>query len=90
VQDNRITQVTGACVVGHSRLLHSQSHAAAIRMNGQSASLQDALDEAARILVAAKNPLIYGLSSTSTEAQREAVALAEILRWEWRPAPLVK
>ncbi len=80
VEDNRITRVKSACAIGHNRLLHSHSDMATIRMNGQCVSLQDALDESARILLAAKNPLIYGLSSTSAEAQREAVALAEILQ----------
>jgi formylmethanofuran dehydrogenase subunit B len=80
VENNRIIQVKSACGIGRNKLLHAQSGMATIRINGQSASLQDALDEAARILIAAKNPLIYGLSSASTEAQREAVALTEMLQ----------
>jgi formylmethanofuran dehydrogenase subunit B len=79
VENNRITKVKNACLIGRNKLLHSQSDLAAIRINGQSASLEMAMDEAARILTEARNPLIYGLSSTSAEAQREAVALAEML-----------
>jgi formylmethanofuran dehydrogenase subunit B len=38
-----------------------------------------AMEEAARVLSSARFPLVYGLSTVSTEAQREAVALAELL-----------
>jgi formylmethanofuran dehydrogenase subunit B len=48
-------------------------------IDGQPASLDDAVDTAARFLAQARYPLIYGLSSTSCEAQRQAVALAEAL-----------
>jgi formylmethanofuran dehydrogenase subunit B len=80
VENNHITKVKGACLVGRNKLMYSQDHLASIRVNGQPASLEAALDEAARILLEAKNPLVYGLSSTSTEAQREAIALTEMLK----------
>ncbi len=46
---------------------------------GQAASLNDALDRAARILARADAPLVYGLSRSSTPGQRAAVLLADHL-----------
>jgi formylmethanofuran dehydrogenase subunit B len=80
VDNNQITKVKGACLIGRNKLMFSQTHLAETRVNGHPASLEQALDEAARIMTEAKNPLVYGLSSTSTEAQREAIALAEMLK----------
>ena len=81
VEDGRITQAKNACVLGKAWFLsHGQpSDRPAAMIDGQPASLDDAVDTAARILAQARYPLIYGLSSTSCEAQRQAVALAEAL-----------
>ncbi|VTS02749.1 formylmethanofuran dehydrogenase subunit B [Tuwongella immobilis] len=49
----------------------------AAEINGRSTSLDAALDHAAELLRQAKSPLIYGLSRSTTEGQRAAVALAE-------------
>ncbi len=49
-------------------------------VDGQSAALDVAIDVAAKILTEAHYPLIYGLSSTFCEAQRQAVALADRLQ----------
>lgn len=77
VQDNKIMKVKRACSIGRNKLMHAQSDLASLRVNGQPATLDGALNEAARILSKAKVPLIYGLCSTTTEAQREAIALTE-------------
>lgn len=79
VANNKIIKVKRACTIGRNKLLHAQSDLASIRVNGQSAPMDAALDEAARILTKAQSPLVYGLSSTTTEAQREAVALTELI-----------
>jgi formylmethanofuran dehydrogenase subunit B len=79
VEDHQITQTKNACVLGKAWFqghTHPQEIAAA-RIGGQPASLEGAVDEAARILVEARYPMIYGLSSTSCEAQRQAIAIAE-------------
>jgi formylmethanofuran dehydrogenase subunit B len=81
VEDGRITQAKNACVLGKAWFLsHGQpsDHPPAM-IDGQPASLDDAVDTAARILAQARYPLIYGLSSTSCEAQGQAVALAEAI-----------
>jgi formylmethanofuran dehydrogenase subunit B len=81
VQDGRITQAKNVCVLGKAWLLgHSQpSDRPAALIDGQPADLDSAVDKAARLLAEARYPLIYGLSSTCCEAQRQAVALAEAL-----------
>ena len=48
-------------------------------VEGGDASLDEAVDAAAAILGQARAPLVYGLSQTSCEAQRRAVALAEAI-----------
>ena len=50
-----------------------------MRVHGRTASLEQALDEAAKILRAAQRPLVYLAVDLSCEAQREAVALADRL-----------
>ena len=49
------------------------------RIDGREAELDAALDEAAAILADARMPLVYGLGETTCEAQRAAVALAEMI-----------
>lgn len=46
-------------------------------IDGKPASIDAAVEAAADILHAAHMPLVYGLSNITSEAQREAVALAE-------------
>src|SRR3954451_24957945 len=47
------------------------------RVDGRTATVDEAVDAAAAILHQACAPLVYGLGQTSCEAQRRAVALAE-------------
>ena len=48
-------------------------------IDGREVEWDEAVAEAAKILTAADSPLIYGLSSSASEAQRKAVALADRL-----------
>jgi len=82
VEDNVITGVKKACVIGKNKLLHDgrQEDAPTPSIAGREVSIPEAVDHAARILANAKYPLIYGLSSTTIEAQRELVAIAELIR----------
>ena len=81
VEGDRITQVKNACVLGKAWFMnHSQpSDLPVARIAGRPVSLEEGVEEAARCLAASRYPLVYGLSSTSCEAQRTAVALAEVL-----------
>lgn len=81
VEDGHITRAKGACVLGRAWFLgHAEpGERPAALVDGEPADLDQALDTAAHLLAQARYPLIYGLSSTTCEAQRQAVALAEIL-----------
>lgn len=81
----RITAAEHACERGRRWFLGqlpAGEQAAArpvCRIRGQAASLEDGIVAAAEILSAARAPLVYGLTETSCEAQRVAVALADLL-----------
>lgn len=77
VEENRITRVSRACAIGRNRLL-TPVEPARCRVEGREASLAAAITAAASIMKKAKNPLIYGLSSTTCEAQKKAVEIAEM------------
>lgn len=80
VEGDRITKAKNACVLGKAWFLShgTPTNMPAARIDGKSASLQQGIEAAARCLAKARYPLVYGLSSTSCEAQRKAVALAEV------------
>ena len=69
---NRVTRVEPTCPLAEqwfqSVQAHEPPHAA---VEGQAASLNDALDRAAAILAGARHVLIFGLSRSSTAGARE-------------------
>lgn len=79
VQDNRIVRVRPACRNGQGLFNHYEPDLKPPTIAGQAVSWEEAVSEAARLLNEADSPLIYGLSSTATEAQRKAIALADKL-----------
>lgn len=80
VSGGRVTKARNACVLGKPWLLNEPMASSTVAtMNGSPASLDSALDEAARLLRAARYPLVYGLRWATCEAQRAAVDLAERL-----------
>lgn len=79
VEDNRITAVKKACASGRSLFVNVHTQAAKPTVDGEEVEWPQAIDAAVRILNDAANPLIYGLSSTASEAQRKAIALADLL-----------
>ncbi len=81
LDENRITKVKNTCVLGRAWFTgHAgdgdRPHAL---IGGREASTAEAVEEAAQILAKARFPLIYGLSDTTCEAQREAVAIADFI-----------
>jgi formylmethanofuran dehydrogenase subunit B len=83
VKNGKVTSVKNACAIGMAKLLNydkERAYKPMVRKNGKlvEASLDEALEVAAKILVEAKYPLIYGWSSTSNEAMRIGVYLAEL------------
>jgi formylmethanofuran dehydrogenase subunit B len=80
VADNRVEEATGTCSLSEKWFLEQDSRQPAVaEIDGQPATLDAALARATEILRDARSPLVYGLSRSSTEGQRSAVALAELL-----------
>ncbi|MEW6081505.1 MAG: formylmethanofuran dehydrogenase subunit B [Bacillota bacterium] len=79
VEQNRVLKVGGACALGRQKVFHDCEPTAVWSVEGMVVDMGTAMEEAARVLSSARFPLVYGLSTVSTEAQREAVALAELL-----------
>jgi formylmethanofuran dehydrogenase subunit B len=78
VADGRIRGCEGACRLAEPWLLAQESaRPAAAEIGGRPAPLEEAVDRAAELLHGSHMPLIYGLSRSSTEGQRAAVALGE-------------
>src|SRR5919204_1317926 len=78
VQDNHITKAKNACVLGKAWFLnhHVEDRPVAL-IEGRPATLEEAVERAAQILAGARYPIVYGLSDTTCEAQRVAVAIAD-------------
>lgn len=83
VEDGGIKEVKNACVISRSKFLnHARDRLKPqVKRNGElvHVPLGEALDRAAEILKDSYFPLIYGLSSTETDAQRLAIELAELI-----------
>jgi formylmethanofuran dehydrogenase subunit B len=77
----RIVETKRACSLGESWF---KNHTAErlfpdALIDGKPATLEAAIEAAADFLHQADMPLVYGLSNVTCEAQRESVALAELI-----------
>jgi formylmethanofuran dehydrogenase subunit B len=78
VENNHITKAKNACVLGKAWFLnHHIEDRPEATIEGQPATYEDAIERAAQILANAQYPVLYGLSDTTCEAQRVAVAIAD-------------
>src|SRR5512137_104485 len=80
VEDGKVSRVRHACRLGSSKIMgHGRMQSPMIRKDGLlvAASFQEAYDLAAKILLAAAKPLLYGWASTSCEAAKKGILLAE-------------
>jgi formylmethanofuran dehydrogenase subunit B len=78
VDAGRVTRAEGACFLSEPWLLGQDTRQPPVaEVEGRATPLPDAIERAAEILRASRSPLIYGLSRSSTEGQRAAVALAD-------------
>ena len=78
---DRIVKAKNACSLGDAWFRHHTAEHAFpdALIDGQPAAVDAAIAAAADYLHAANMPLVYGLSNITCEAQREAVALAELI-----------
>ena len=79
VDEGRIVDVKNACVLGKATFLDHEAGLATPRVHGEPAQIEECLQRAAEILAKANYPLIYGLASTESRAQRKAVELADLV-----------
>ena len=80
-EGERIVKAKNACSLGESWF---RNHTAErlypeALVDGKEATLDEAVAAAADFLYDANMPLVYGLSNITCEAQREAVALSEMI-----------
>lgn len=77
----RIVETKRACILGEAWFKHHTAERLYpdALIDGKEASIDDAVEVAADILYKSNMPLVYGLSNTTCEAQREAVWLAELV-----------
>src|SRR5579862_2806950 len=78
VRDGRIVEAVNACELG-VRWFSQDKVPTLAMIRGEGVTLPTALAEAALVLKSAKRPLVYLAPELSTNAQREACALADIL-----------
>ena len=80
IDNGRIVRLQGACNLAEPWLLAlNDCQAAPAAINGCATTYDAAMQRAVRLLRASSNPLIFGLSRSSTPGQRAAVRLAERL-----------
>ncbi|MBI5254075.1 MAG: formylmethanofuran dehydrogenase subunit B [Euryarchaeota archaeon] len=85
VEDNKIKNVKHACKLGSAKFLNiNEGHRFVkplLRKNGNfvEVEVEEAINEAAKILASSKRPLLFGWATTSCEAHRVGIALAEEL-----------
>ena len=80
-EGDKIVKTKAACSLGEAWF---KNHTAErlypdALIDGRPASVDDAIELTAELLYDAHMPLVYGLSNVTCEAQREAVALAEMV-----------
>ncbi len=81
MDEKKITKAKNACGLGRAWFAeHVVEDRPAAMIDGQEVSVEAAIEEAAQTLVKAKFPITYGLSNTTCEAQRQAVAITDIIR----------
>lgn len=79
--DVRIHKANKACVLGKAWFLnHTAEHKYPDALvDGKEVSVDEAIEVAADLLAGADMPLVYGMSNTTCEAQKECVAMADQL-----------
>ncbi|MEX1095844.1 MAG: formylmethanofuran dehydrogenase subunit B, partial [Planctomycetales bacterium] len=77
-REARITKAKNACVLGKAWFFnHHVEDRPEATIEGRPATYEEAIERAADILLNARYPVTYGLSDTTSEAQRVAVAISD-------------
>ncbi len=80
LEEHKITKAENACVLGRAWFKeHGIEQRPYALIDGREASTDEAVEAAAQILANARYPVVYGLSDTTCEAQRQAVAIADMI-----------
>jgi formylmethanofuran dehydrogenase subunit B len=80
VEEGKIVSAKNSCAISRSKFVNNLANRITYSSIGGGGVLyEEAVDEAARILVKANRPLIYGLSKTDNEAVRAAIHLCELI-----------
>ncbi len=80
LDEKRIIKVQNTCALGRAWFTeHAHEERPVALIDGEEASLEDAVETAARILADARYPITYGLSDTTCEAQRHAIAISDLI-----------
>ena len=78
VENNRITKAKNACVLGKAWFFnHHIEDSPIATIDGRPATFEEAVERAAEVLTKATYPITYGLSDTTCEAQRVALAITD-------------
>ena len=78
VEGDRITKAKNACVLGKAWFFnHHIEERPDATIEGKPVSYEEAIERASQILANAQYPITYGLSDTTCEAQRVAVAITD-------------
>jgi formylmethanofuran dehydrogenase subunit B len=80
-EGERIVHTKAACSLGASWFKYHTAERLypEALIDGQPATVDEAVEVAADCLYRANLPLVYGLSNVTCEAQREAVSIAELV-----------
>jgi len=80
LEEHKITKAENACVLGRAWFKeHGIEERPFALIDGREATTDEAVEAAAQILAQARYPVVYGLSDTTCEAQRHAVAIADMI-----------
>ncbi len=80
LDQKRITKAKNACTLGRAWFAeHTVEDKPPAKVDGKPATTAEAIEAAARILARARLPIVYGLSDTTCEAQRQAIAIADLM-----------
>ena len=78
--EKRITKAKNACVLGRAWFAeHKIDDRPVALIDGKEVTLDEAVEEAAQVMTNARFPITYGLSDTTCEAQRQAVAITDMV-----------